>query len=220
MLKIVVTLLAVSSIATQQRKCAEFCEDCDIAYKCHACLKRKLIYGKCQTTSAIGNCLVFSEQGNCEICAPGYAVVFKSRIDANGLEQQQAVCAQNKIQNCQVTVQLDKTTGLGQQKKNQQVCIACAGGYPAVGSKTCGTFAKEETGLGQQVNHCLWGGRFYPSDKTYCFRCKDGYARNVQTGKCVKTAAVGCLSVTEAQRCNSCNIFEGYYQKTPSTCTK
>ena len=217
MLKIVLVLLAVSTVATQQRNCPKFCEDCDSTRRCHACLKSKLINGKCEVTSNVGNCLVYNEAGNCQICAPGYAVVLKK----DALGQQRKVCVENKIQNCQIAFNLvTRATDALSQKKTTQRCVACLGGYPTKDLSACAGWKSEDSGLEQQVNRCLWGGRFFEQDQTFCYRCKPGFATDAKTGKCFKQTLTGCLFEAGPENCEACNIFEGYYTKTPKTCTK
>ena len=214
MLKIVLVLLAISTVATQQRQCPKYCEACDPIYKCHACLKSKVVNGRCDATQNTGNCLIFGQVG-CEICTPGYSVL-AYRSDGN------KYCVRNTIQNCKISS--DFLTGASQslsQKKTIQRCTACLGGYPTKDLSACGTFSGEEdSGLEQQVNHCLWGGRPYQGAGTFCYRCKPGYATNSRTGKCVKSALPGCLFVSGPQNCDACNPYEGFYQKTLTACTK
>ena len=218
MYKILLALLIASSALAQQRSCSKNCEDCDFNYKCHLCLKSKLNNNKCVASQNTGRCLLFAEGNRCAICDIGYALKIRPRFNKEGLEQQQVVCVPLTIDKCQVGFQLATASkGLAQQKK-AQYCSACLGGYPTVGNKACGGF--RQTGLEQQVNHCLWGSRNPRNNQTLCYRCKDGYAALNTTGKCVKAAQPGCLSQNAAGKCLICDFAEGYYFKKPFQCTK
>ena len=210
MIRIILVLFAVSTVSLhQQKKCPKYCESCDSLFGCRSCLKSKLIKGKCVPTKDLANCLVYFKDNSCKACAPGYALASNSDLNNRSLHQQKkAVCTPINIKDCQVDFQLEKT-GLSHESQNEQICVACAGGYPEVGNKKCRSFKQEDFGEEQRVNNCLWGGRIYKLNTKYCLRCKDGYASSIMTGKCVKTSYVWCLEVTEDKKCFTCDIFEG-----------
>ena len=234
MLKIALALLIVAStVSTQkQKKCPAFCEDCDTNYKCHSCFRRKFAAnGQCQATQAKGRCLIYNENGVCGLCEAGYAVILKLRENGaqGGLRQQKTECVPINIANCQVALLLEAESEKSAQSRRKglsqrggpQYCIACKGGYPEPGNRSCGGFNQDEdSGLEQQTNHCLWGGRPYNRQRTFCFRCKAGYVYSGTPPKCVKSEDVGCLSEFSKGKCFSCDVFGGYYKKTPFTCTK
>ena len=221
MLRIFLTLLIVSSALTQVRKCPKYCEDCDANGKCHSCLKSKLTnQGTCEEAIAPGNCLLHGEYNRCELCEPGYSVIYRQALGEDGLMQRRRDCDVNKIANCELSFEFpdESTVGLGQAPKLVQICAACNGGYPTLGNKACGGFT--QNGLEQRKNNCLWGGRGYKETKTFCYRCKAGYAVKDQTGECVPYTKEGCIAEDKNQGCLFCNVFDGYYKATPSTCTQ
>ena len=208
MLKVVLVLLAVSTVAGQVRYCPGLCEICDPNFRCRACLKSRIILFSCYPTD-VGNCLIYGQEG-CEICEPGYSLLSYQNSDKKD-------CIPNTIKNCQVSEAPARTTQALSQQRPGQRCFACAGGYPTKDRSACVDFKKEDSGLTQRDDRCLYGGR-RGDGETFCYRCKAGYV--VYKGECYKSDNTGCLEEGLYGNCFTCDFFAGYFKKTQSTCWK
>ena len=87
------------------------------------------------------------------------------------------------------------------------VCLECQGGYPESAESAKCTDEK-------LPSNCVTGAYDNLEEKSQCFRCKKGYARN-QNDECVISKIEGCWFYSEG-KCGSCRGDWGYYQAKPN----
>ena len=201
-------LLALSAHAETFPGCAH--QVSGICYECYH--RRPLPNGRgCGPTLPTDDtCTLYQVVGiknnkvtsECSVCKPGYAL--QGQPISNGTFQY--TCIPGTIQNC-----VFETVHY-----SHHVCLACKNGTYSVknpnGSSSCQK-------VNNTVSHCQWGS---VQDGTGfdCFRCKSGFAVDVDTKKCQPVSQPGCWVNESPKRCLACNPFLGYSVTTENNCVK
>ena len=146
---------------------------------------------------------------SCYGCKPGFAL--QSSITIHGSTTK---CVKGTIPGC-----LREEHVIRDGKLTAIACDACSDGrYSVEAPKTYAQSCKE---ISNPVPNCLWGGIVVSGmyGQIRCYRCKEGYAVDANTNKCVTTPQKGCWQEFLG-RCSDCDPFAGYSSSANGDCYK
>ena len=208
---IVSILISTTKAAPNYNGCAVIGRD----GKCRICYKSKLLTNgegcgpllpkedKCQMHGLPVN---RNTDPICLYCKQGYANQYTLSFDIT------QKCVKALLANC--LSEVDYISG----KIVQKLCVLCPNQEYSVINATVDLATCQK--VPNPDPNCKWGSFYSLKDNNGdCSVCKEGYAIDSATLRCVKTVEEGCW-IQGNGKCTACNPYEGYSINTNGTCFK